>query len=246
MIYAYHFEDAGEVNLSTVKPSGKPRRACRWTFHRRSGRGGLVWDAKNKKWDGPGMTPSAAAILSVSKQIQHETVPLVYSDNTFHFRNLNDMKVFLDQVGNMRKHIRHIHIAERGYSVHSNSAFRPLKDATDLRSITLDHHNVCGKTVDRHWRRAATPETLVADCKRAFKVLNEVRQESGSSLDILDIIRFDGSKCYLCKAGLGGQCRAGSFYSSSCDIKCSDLDKHYQELTTKVRDLLAKELESEE
>ena len=168
MIYECMIPSIGFLKISTHKRVNEPRRPLVLQS---------IWDRPIQKWtDQPSF---ALTFLRASKQTLQEAAPLLYSNNEFRFSCLGDMKVFLDRIGSMRPHVRHISIDENGYQrTKARSAFHSLKDASNLRTFSFHHSNL---QKPHNWfaRKSVAPEIFVLQIDTLLKCLRKAHQNSG-------------------------------------------------------------------
>ncbi|KAK3707117.1 hypothetical protein LTR37_012286 [Vermiconidia calcicola] len=247
MIYSFLLEEDDTIEMTTSKRTNEARRPVRFGWNVRKGHEGLQWDSKGGKWlDQP---PKALALLRVSKQMFEETASMMYGSNHFSFRNLGDLKFFLDAAGGMRRYLRHIHIAARGYQGNKvASVFRSLKDSIDLYTLGIDHTNLCQDGWSRY-SHTTSAELFVYTVTSMFKVLREAREGTEGARSVLDIVKVEWKRCVVCQAAAprfpanGDECRASPAYRySKHNVKCEEAAKHCEEVEQEMRKLLARRL----
>jgi hypothetical protein len=186
-----------------------------------------------------------------------EAAPVLYGDNHFQLDDFADMKIFLEVIGSMRPYLHHIHVDSNGYwYFKARSTLNLLRDVKDLRTLTFDHADIC-ESLRSVWssRYFTTPTRLAGLLFPAFRAINKAQHESGSSINVLDIVKikwFRCTKCYDLDPAFANDddCVAPQFTLSSgrsdCKIKCKDLAAHSAGVEAKVRKELARYLDIKE
>lgn len=241
-IYSLLLEEEKPIKILTTKVTHEPRRPVRSSF-RSDPHPGLKWDRNTHKWID--QLPSAHAILRVSKQIFHETVTIAYGNNRFVLDDFADVKTFLDQIDSTRIYLRHLHITGAYAFPHNGTAgaLRSLKGCTDLRTLSINHTNVCQDNPPG-WIRSKAPEKLASDCATFLRAVQKVQKRTKSDVNVLDIIKVSPSeRCHQCKQtepDYSERCLNGGSYR--CGTLCKDGAAHCEEIEAKIRACVAKEL----
>lgn len=245
-IYSFLVEaDACTINMRTAKTVHEARRPVM---------GGQTYNTIERKWEE--LPTLFSTILRTSKQIFNEAAPILYGSNHFHFHGLGELKVFIDRIGSMRKYLRHIHIGPQGF--HRNKAqvvFRTLRDATDLRSFTLDHSNICQEKTP-HYMHTTTSWYLTAFMEPMLRAILIAHRKSEPTINVLDIVKIGWARCHKCKEtapafpesddGCSKANRHPYFASRDCATLCKNCEAHCKELDDKIRKLFASKLHIEE
>jgi hypothetical protein len=231
MIFASMLEKDHETRMNTSKKVNHPRRPVIDRRH------------NTRVFNG------AITTLLLSKQVLKEAAPILYGNNHFRFFDFGDVKIFLDRIGSMRRYLRHIYIDDNGYRRNrANSIFWSLRDATDLRTLSLHHANICLEYGSRRrydWRTsiehfAIQGSGMLAHLKRSY-------EESGCELSVLDVLRVEFKRCETCVSGFNDTAcryiidRPWPLWSG-CKLPCSKLAKHCLETEIKLRKRFAERL----
>lgn len=243
-VYGYLLEEANPIGIHTYSPVRKPVRSVRAGYVPGSytTRAGLTWDKETCKWIGE--PPSAFALLRVCKQMLQETAPVAYGNNTFSPRSFRDAHVWFNAIGSMRRYVRRFQLPERAHGrSHLHTIFSKLQTAVDLRSIIVDHSNVCSQSWE--WLCTYRPAALASRLAPLLKALKKafVRNGTRSPRDLLEILTVTYETCHQCKIGHHERC---SDYKSNCDTTCAELDEHCQDLQVEFRSAVASVLGMEE
>jgi hypothetical protein len=212
-------------------------------------------------------TPSAAnngnAIVQVNKQIRAEAFPILYQSCKFEFESSRAMKLFLDQVGDMKQHLRDVSISMGGYEHHAGALFAVLATVTGLQTFCVSHFDFCCPGYSPN--RSASLASFTSVCSRFLQALHDSRKAKGlkTSHQMLDIIKFvipECSGCFACdvlrpvdgirKSGMrGGQtsskrsaCLGNSQKRRKCRCKCDDAEHINEELLKQVKRRVASNL----
>ena len=231
MVYSFMLQDDEPIRMTTTKRLHEPRRPSR---------------ARSARY-------SAQVVFQISKQIMREAAPILYGNNHFQFRNLSEMKIFLDRIGSMRQYLRQIELGSNGFNhTKVRPVFNALKDATDLRMFTIDHSNVCMHYY-RRYLQGTDLQGFAYSCRALLLVLHRAHKSSGKDFNVLDIVKIadQGEKCHKCNplspnfTKDENDCTKslnGIYYSVHCKTRCKDLGTHSEEIQKKLRSLIAKQL----
>jgi hypothetical protein len=187
--------------------------------------------------------PEGLNLLRASKQILREAAPVLYGNNDFRFDDFADMKIFLDNIGSMRPFLCHLFVDSNGYwRSKARATLYLLKDAIELRTLSLHHRDVCARE-QAMWYvyYSTTPERLASMLSTPLRALKKSHEESGSSIDVTDIVKIEWTRCSKClelESGFAADadCIGPSpFASSDCKVKCKDHEAHCREIEKKVR-----------
>ena len=242
MVYGFLFEEKAAITFENCKPVGKPRRPVRAGF-RYFPHQGMTWSKDDGKWIG--QVPSNHSIMRVNKQLLQEAAAVAYGTNTFSFSDTNDLKIFVDTIGDMRAYLKHLEI-RTGYNTRkARSAFYSLRSAKALRSITIFHGLLCKQQVPMWYsqRYHTTIEGLVFDATSVLSLLHRGKKPSANVTNVLDILRvgWDKADCLNCKNSTSENVRTCT-KCYSCETKCNKMKEACEEMTVSIRELVAKEL----
>ncbi|KAK4541854.1 hypothetical protein LTR36_007386 [Oleoguttula mirabilis] len=233
MVYDLLLHESEDISMVTHKPVGLPRRPVRSSF--RTGlHKSMQWEKLSGKWIG--QTASNFSLMRVSKQLREEAAAVVYGNHTFRFSEMSATLIFLQTIGDMRKHLRQLTLNDRYYKgTKGRPIFKLLKEATSFRSLTFSHGLLCSS----RWYRAIEMESLVSDCLPLLEALHEEQKIDSSIADPRDIITVtNATKCYQCESK-SGQCVKGACGKAD---SCKELKKHDEQLATEIRGLVADKL----
>lgn len=245
MVYACLFESDDQMRIITRKRVNQPRRPLPATkVVKRKGNRVTVEDTTR-------ILPTGLHLLRTSKQILREAAPVLYGDNKFSFDDLADMKVFLDTIGSMRPYLRSLQVDHNGYwRSKARSTFALIKDATNLRSLTLYHADVCSTSASWYARYYTSPERLAGVMYYALSNLRKAHKATESNISILDIVKVNWSRCGKCEEvkpafAPDDKCLTnndGPFWgrNDSCKIKCKDAAEHCKKVEKQIRKAIAK------
>jgi hypothetical protein len=244
IIYASMLEADGPIQVATRKRVNEPRTP--WLA-------ATYPDGEKRVEIRDGCKlPTSLNILRTSKQILKEAAPVLYGNNSFRFHELGDLRIFLDRIGSMRPYVRHLYINSHGwYRSKAKNAFRLLKDATQLRTLTFNHSDVCAQGIHYYLRYITTPERLVDSLYTPFRALQKAHTESGSTINVLDILNLYWKRCVQCEAAkpdfaTEGECKGAPcrypWMDNACKVKCKDAEKHCEEVQKKIRGLVARDM----
>lgn len=151
------------------------------------------------------LVSTAFAILRSNKQILSECAPLAYGSNTFGFYGYPPLRLFLESIGSMRKHLRHIKIfGSRYHTSLATTTLNKLKDAKDLQSLSFGINMGFGNGYTR-----ITTQVLFRDCRALLKVLHKAHKAQGTPHEVLNVIRLrclNSKPCAEAEAGKSCDC----------------------------------------
>ncbi|KAK5703482.1 hypothetical protein LTR17_022082 [Elasticomyces elasticus] len=227
-------EEMLRVHIDTHKAASRDRRPVRSGFNwteKSAKRAGVAWD--NDRGKVIGQEPSALALLRVSKQIFFETAPVIYGERRFCFPDMGVMECFLSTIGGMRHFLKHLEV--EGYmSTKCRPAFKLLKDAKSLRTITVSHDAVCDRKRSPGDQLIGTK--FISEILPMLKGQHELNVNGDREATILDMFAvLDTQPCFHCRY----QNSYGSCGNMTCGFPCGELDKHNKELVATFETLVA-------
>lgn len=236
MIYDLLLQEPEGIAIRTHKPVGLARRPVRSTF-RTAAHKEMQWDKLSGKWIG--QKPSNFSLLRVNRQIRDEAAAVAYGNHAFNFSDMAATVIFLETIGSMRKHLRHIGLYLAQYK-HGKAPriFSLLKDAEGLCSLRIDHHAICHNFYYYRYDCDSSAEVFVmVHCSAMLKALHKARKERTDMIDVRDIIKVGKSgQCYHCRSVKKKDCDT----KIACGALCKDHEKHDEELAAEIRALVAK------
>lgn len=128
------------------------------------------------------------SVLRVCKQMFAEASPIFYGDNQFSFTDPQELDIFLNQIGPMRKFLKSIKFRwfSSDFRAKRGNSFDLLADASNLRKLEIDRD-----VFNRGWRQfPMTIKKLVKMLKPAMTQLQEQREATDAATSVLDIVRF--------------------------------------------------------
>lgn len=247
LIYSFVVEAEGTIKVSTAKEPTQMRRPVRSASTRLRTQRHYLWNrTRRTQIDG---NQGVTTLLSLSKQIFKEAAPVLYSDNQFSFEDSRDLNVWLDTIGSMRSFVRHIHLGEGGWHTNiARSVITKLKDATDLRSFSIYHANMCATNNER-WITWRTSIELFG-CHFSG-VLRRLKENGRSAADLLDVVKVKWTRCRKCNLlapefpEAYDYCEGSSaihYWRPPCQTKCKGAAEHCLEVEARLRKVLAREL----
>ncbi|KAK5703483.1 hypothetical protein LTR17_022083 [Elasticomyces elasticus] len=236
----YEFSFASEpIAMSSHKVTHERKRSVVSTFLRTTGtpHEGMTFDKAHGKWIG--QVPSSFSLLRVNKQLHQETAPVAYG-NTFSFGLMSDAVVFLQDIGDMREHLKGLALGPRSYrKTKVRPIFNFLADAKHLRSIRLSHDIVCSIYIEYGLRMSL--KQFIEVGRPTLKEMHTARKDSELAVPVLDLIKIDPpEKCYFCKKSnkTKGHCAT----LGCCDLPCGEAETHNAEVAATARVQLAEML----
>lgn len=256
-IYRYLIQEDSPIAVTAFKLPDIPRRATRQGFGDRKAHSkfGLFLDSSSGKY--LNQDPSDFGIARVSKLLASEALPIMYGDNIFEFASMGELDVFLGQIGDMTKYIKHISI--RGDQSYTNGkgrgVFDKLLPATNLTSVTINHRAISG-TSGRGRSGHVSMQKLVEDARPLLRTLhkamaarNVTDAHSTTVLDVFHVVK--GEMCTSCKntqtdpSGFHWHFNCSACEDTTSQVRCDDPGIDVQVATTaeSLRDAIAAELE---
>ena len=248
MIYVNLLVEDEPIIMSTTCALNELERPCRVTYKNAKGHEGLTYNKQTKRY--MNQPPSALAVLRLNKQVFEEAGALVYASNRSQFSHLFDLKIFVQRVGTMRSHIRHITITGHWafYKTNARSAFFSLRDATGLRSLTFNHIMICGDTKN-HLADGLPPSEFAEHIKTMIRALHKAHKQNADGFNVLDIIKVDWVRCICCRSFAPNFVSAADddmCMSCFCSVKCRNLAQHCKKVEAEIRKLIAEQLRIKE
>ncbi|GAB7332530.1 hypothetical protein MBLNU13_g04317t1 [Cladosporium sp. NU13] len=205
------------------------------------------------------------ALIRVSKDVSADSRPLLYASYHFTFQNSRALELFLEQIGPMKQHLRHVELGPNGYEHDiipegplyraTKHSFAMLAAATGLQTLGVSHFDFCR---GRHLSRTniGFPD-LVDESAQLLLAIHRARNAGSLKTHLagmLDIVRFelpDCAGCFSCdKSGAQRLSRRRSFKQYSftrhlrCYCNCSDAESNNEELTEEFKRCVAAHLQS--
>ncbi|KAK5121645.1 hypothetical protein LTR85_004817 [Meristemomyces frigidus] len=242
MVYDLLLQQPEErIIMDTYKPVGQPRRPVRAGFRSKHTHKRMQWDKLRGKW--VGQKASNFSLLRVNQQLREEAAAVVYGNHTFACSDMAAMLIFLETIGGMRKHLRHVKLGL--WHNYQESKTRPifdlLKEAKGLRTLEIEHRTICSNP-EYTYGKVTTAEGFVRDCLSLLKTLHKEQQEAATSVDVRDIIKVgEVEKCWACRRTLKDDCN-----TMTCKYPCKDVQEHNMEFAAEFRALVAKAVGIEE
>lgn len=237
IIYNFLVETDESIRISSFTGKDKIKRAVQASFHLddASHREGIEYDAAAETY--LGQPPSPVMVAQVNRQISDEVLPLVYGSNTFSFTTLGDLKVFLEDIGSNRRHLRHIGLPNNQPSLPSSAkpALSRLIGAYGLRTLSIHHGYICGKEVKDKL------EDFVEDITPFMRNFHKVKSAGGrdsGALDLIQVLSTTGCETMCVKSS---RCRCAS-YCCQKGCKGGAIDRHIKDVSMRVRKMLAEKL----
>ncbi|KAI6896470.1 hypothetical protein KC318_g8675 [Hortaea werneckii] len=220
MVLQLTLQEGEPIGIRSHKPSPlNPNLRCPIRFPlMTSAFAGLRWNPISKRWT---RIPSnnIPSLMRVSKQLREESAPIVYGDDVFHFRWMDDCHTFLHSIGKeMRFYLRRPYLDDFQL-VHARHIIHLLLDARDLQSLefgpraVLKHVGCVYLTGDEMvltWvAQAAKP--LLQSMQAKLNTDDPCRRRRATT-DPLSLIRFHKrAKCENCAKGMErGKCTQSS------------------------------------
>lgn len=131
----------------------------------------------------------ANSILRVNKLINEEATQVMYSCNRFMFQNAGALRLFLEQIGGSKGHLRHVGISEHGYKFMGSwkamdvSITMLASSSRGLRTLEVSHLAFC----HRH-KRMLQIKDLVQHCKPLLQALHDEFVEENLNASVFDVI----------------------------------------------------------
>lgn len=243
MVYEVMLEEDGPIKLSSHKPVHQAKRVVGESFRLRDSHKDLKWDNTTGKWFGK--KPSYHSVLRVNKQVHEEAVPVAYGSNRFGVADMAVLKIFLNAIGDMCKHVKHLEIYDTSYTVtRSNSCFRALRGAVALRSITFQHQALCSKRYGWMMETMTMLPRIASDSCTMLRALREAQEDDEGATNVLDIVKVKpkGELCHRCEQQQPEACTK----NYNCATHCNELEGHNTKVAAELRRCIAKDLGIEE
>lgn len=210
-IYSLVLVESKEMNIQVYDAQGQEIHlgVARLGHRRNPKHRGQRWSGN--KW--VSVVSSDTGLLKASKQIHAEAVPMFYGKNVFAFRSTNALDRFLNQIGDMKAHLRYLELphfafftrrshASAHYAVHRS--LKTLVAATNLRSLTISHYYFCPsrRTYNRpemalDYDRCV--QQFVKHCKPLLNSLKTSYEAQNLLANVLDFVTVDGPKHGHCQ-----------------------------------------------
>ncbi|KAK5713874.1 hypothetical protein LTR17_017373 [Elasticomyces elasticus] len=209
--------------------------------HERKRSVGMTFDKAHGKWIG--QVPSSFSLLRVNKQLHQETAPVAYG-NTFSFGLMSDAVIFLQDIDDMREHLKGLTLGPRSYQkTKVRPIFNFLADAKHLRSIRLSHDIVCSIYTEYGLRMSL--KQFIEVGRPTLKEMHTARKDSELAVPVRDLIKIDPpEKCYFCKKSSKTKRHCATL--GCCDLPCGEAETHNAEVAATARVQLADMLGIEE
>jgi hypothetical protein len=213
---------------------------------------------------------SENAIVLVSKQTRAEALPMLYQRCSFEFESSRALELFLDQIGDMKQHLRNVSISMGGYE-HDTGAlfgatkrsFAMLATATGLQSFSVSHFDFCRYQFSPNLETSI--ENFASACTPFMQTLRDARTAKGikTGLPMLYIIKLvlpECGGCFACdilrpqhglrRRGISGAqssqkrsvCVQNSRTRLKCRCKCLEADRNNNELMKQIKHRIASNL----
>ena len=135
-------------------------------------------------------TGRSSGILRVNKLIGEEAAQVLYGYNKFEFLNAGALRHFLGQIGDAKRHLRHVSIYQDGILfMKSWNSFKQsiqlLASGTSLRTLEVSHSVLCPKG-----KLKLQIAELVEHCKPLLHALNDDFAKNGLNMNVLDVVKI--------------------------------------------------------
>lgn len=198
------------------------------------------------------------ALIRVSKEVSAEARPLLYGSFHFFFLSMRAFELFLEQIGPMKKHLRHVALGPNAYQhdigphgllyAETKRSFTMLAAATSLQTFGISHFDFCR---GNHLSKVSIGfDDLVIVSGQLLRAIHHARNAGGLKSDLagmLDIVRFDlpdCAGCYCCEKS-GEQKPGRRLHDTfkqpsknrflSCYCRCSKAERNNGELTEALK-----------
>ena len=203
--------------------------------HRNPQHRGQVYCRRAKKWVRV-LTITHACLFRANKQTLAEAAPMFYGGNKFRLKNPQALERFLNQIGQNKKHLRHVGVEYCG-SIHMQSAslraFGALVAAKDFRSLHISYADFMG-----HGDRTRSPqvilpkvEALIKHCKPLLQHIKASYDAKSLRFNVMDVIQTS-RLCYFCDE---------IFHPCYCSRRAHD-DAAFREVERSVKKQIARQL----
>lgn len=202
-IYSLVLVEPDEIDIKVYNAPNPvvARGVARDTHKRNSKHRGQIY--RGSRWFP--VVSSNAELLRVSKQVQADAAPLFYGLNRFEFQTTNALERFLNQVGGIKAHIRHLTLLGRAFW-HSRPAspyaalhrfLKALAASRDLRCLNISYVYFC--TSD-----SGNPppdfkpnvKQLVKHCIPLLKPLQTSYKAKNLAQNFLDVVNIEAPRCF--------------------------------------------------
>ena len=208
-------------------------------------------------------TKQSSAILRVNKLISKEAVQVMYGCNKFEFVNAGVLQDFLRQIGDAKRHLRHIAICQDGLVfmgswTSTKNSVQMLASVEGLRTLEIPHSALCRTST---LKNKIQIKQLVEHCKPLLAALNGHFIKEGLGASAFNIIQIP-VPVGVCK--LRGTCRAKvehprivfvtDYITRShtkklsplqCHCACSKLEDENNKIKQELKEEIAKQLNLE-
>ena len=248
MIYRLLMVESKPIRLTTYTPPFGTRRSVRSTFDDRRAHSKDSYRFSKDQGKYLDQPPSNFALARVSKQIAAEAAPVIYGDNTFAFEKLSEMGVFINRIGVMSKHVKHLAVV--GYEAYTQgkgrAIFNQLSSATNLRDLGINYRAFCKVRGHLQTGGRVSIQKFVEDARPSLRKLEKQvsarNKDEGHDENVLNIVRpTSGEKCRYCSrdaTNLGCFDARRDFPSCKSQEEAAFMDGVGHDL----RDAIAKEL----
>ena len=158
------------------------------------------------------------ALIRVSKEVSADARPILYGYHKFTFEDTRALELFLDQIGNMKQHLRYVALGPSGYTHNleaqsplfgaTKRSFAMLAAATQLKTLSVAHFDFCRV----HYLKGPGNDfgNLVTESAKLLQAIANARKSKGLKVDarLLDIVKIDlpgCSGCFTCNKSAGKQ-----------------------------------------
>lgn len=148
----------------------------------------------NRKYDTAALrrwwTRRSSGILLVNRLIRQEAAPVLYGCNKFEFLNALVLHHFLEQIGDAKRHLRHVAMHEDGLIFMKSwksmkKAIQILASVKGLRTLEVSLLALC-----RNDKPKIQIRDLVHHCKPLLKALDDDFVKKGLNTSVFDIIKI--------------------------------------------------------
>lgn len=156
---------------------------------------GLEWDTVTGKY--VPTDPKYTALLQANKRMLAEASPILYGKNKFMFRTAATLERFVNQIGDRKRHLRHVAIDVGGYLPHRSHlpvqrSFDALAaTAKDLRTISVSHFDFCFQPTLVADGYPSTIQGLVEDLKPLLESLQKSYVKKNLARSVLDVVNIE-------------------------------------------------------
>lgn len=143
----------------------------------------------------------ARSVLRVSKLVNEEATQVLYGCNKFMFQHAGALRSFLNQIGDMKTHLRHVGISEGGYIFMNswkamNDSIKVLaSSARGLRTLEFSHLAFCHR-----YQQVLQVKELVKHYKPLLQALHDEFVENNLNASVFDVIEICLAPCVTCSS----------------------------------------------